>query len=271
MSAKKVQPQIIRREVDDNHYYFIDGEYCPGVTTILDQAAPMAPQLKQYFIKNSQEEIQRRSDESLTFGSRIHDAIEKLLNGEELNLKDDYKTQKAKQYIMSFHDWFHAVSPSEYVSEEVIASLKYKYAGTLDFAGLISTDRLEGALTGDSLKREKKRKDVPSKPELWIVDFKTSAGIYYNYKLQVMAYKQAYEELNNRHVDHVGIVRLGTKSKKGYEFEEITEDECNFEDFERIYKIYLRLHNGRIPQPPKMDVYPEKLRIVERSKGGETI
>ena len=41
--------EIVRKEIDDSHYYFVDGEFYPGVTSILEEAAPVPYALKQWF------------------------------------------------------------------------------------------------------------------------------------------------------------------------------------------------------------------------------
>ena len=49
--VKKIK--IVRREIDDSHYYWVDGEFNPGVTSILDEAGPVAYRLKQFFLRKS--------------------------------------------------------------------------------------------------------------------------------------------------------------------------------------------------------------------------
>lgn len=259
-------PSIVKKEIDDSHFYFVNGEYYPGVTTILEEAAPVGPELKQYFIKNSQEEIKKKSEESLEIGSSAHEAIAHLLMGEEIDLNEVTlpngkvvkRSIKEKKSIIGFSNWFTIVKPTNYLTEHTVASVSMKYAGTLDFAGWLPSENITKALTDKSAKNFKAVKEE----DFWIIDWKTSAGIYYNYQLQGMAYKKAYEEMYGIHVDHVGIVRVGTNHSNKYEFVEVTPDQAEFVDFENVYKTYLKLHGGKIPQPPTMDVYPSKLKIV---------
>lgn len=236
---KKAPFEIVRKEIDDSHYYWIDGEFVPGVTTILDNAGPVGFGLRNFWLQNTPEDSKKKSNEALEFGSLIHDAIEKLLYGEELDLTSkEYNDSRVKKHLMSFHDWFHEFSPdlTTIKPEFTVGSKKYKYAGTLDLACI---------------------KDN----ELWIIDFKTSAAIYPNYERQVAAYKYAYEEMFGEEVKHTAILRTGSQHKIGYEFK---ETEKNFDSFIHVYNTYLDEHNGKIPEPPKMDIYPEKLRIIEK-------
>ena len=63
-----------------------------------------------------------------------------------------------------------------------------------------------------------------------------------------------------------GAVREGTLKEigKGWEFREITK--YTIDDFMNIYRTYLSLHGGVIPEPAEIAVYPETLRILEEIK-----
>ena len=235
---KKAPFEIVRKEIDDSHYYWIDGEFVPAVTAILDQSGPVEYGLRNFWKQNSAIEADQKMTEAGEFGSMIHDALERLLNGEELDLVNEFPSVKAKKHIMAFHDWFHSFNPDidSIQTEFTVGSKKYKYAGTLDLA-----------CTKDG--------------ELWIIDFKTSAGIYTNYHRQLAAYKNAYEEMFEVKIAHTAILRTGTQHKAGYEFKEV---EKPFESFLNIYNTYLDDNGGKLPDPPEIDVYPEKLRIIEK-------
>ena len=228
--------KIVRRDIDDSHYYFINGEHVPAVTRVLDEAAPVAYGLKQFFLRSTPESAEKKLRETGDFGSMIHGVIERLLKGEKIDL-EEYST-KAKQHLCSFVQWFEDFKPDakSIQTEHTVASLKYKVAGTLDLAC---------------------RKDG----ELWIIDFKTSAGIYHNHELQLAAYKELYEEMHEVKVDHTGILRTGSRHKVGYEFKEVDRP---FAHFKAVYDSFLNLHNGKIPPPPLMDVYPETLQIINQ-------
>lgn len=228
---KKIE--IIKKEIDDTHYYFVNGEFYPGVTTILDEAAPVPFGLREFFKQNTPEQQEDIKKTSLELGSKMHDAYEKLLNGIELNLKENYPTTKEKKHIVSFYQWFQDFQPKNFETEQVVASLDYKFAGTLDF--ICEKDN-----------------------ETWLIDFKTSKFIGLNYELQVAAYKQAYEEMTGKKVDHMAILRTASQHKCGYEFKEVNRE---FDEFMNVYRMYLSLHCGVIPEPPLTNVYPETLKL----------
>ena len=71
----KAPYEIVRKEIDDSHYYWIDGEFVPGVTSILDQAGPVEFGLRNFWMQNTPEDAKKKSNEALEFGSLVHDAI----------------------------------------------------------------------------------------------------------------------------------------------------------------------------------------------------
>lgn len=235
----KIAPiQLVKKEIDDSHYYWLDGEFVPSVTAILEEAGPVGYALKKYFQDSTPEDIREKSKDSLKFGSLVHNTIERLLYGEEINLlAPEYNHTKLKKHLMSFHNWFHEFKPDVHSiqTELMVGSRKYKYAGTLDLA----------------CKRN---------GELWIIDFKTSAGIYPNYERQIAAYKEAYQEMFGVKVDHTAILRTGTQHKKKFEFK---ETEKPFDSFLDVFKTFLDEHEGKVPEPPDVSVYPDTLKLLE--------
>lgn len=255
--------ELIRFETDTSHYYFLNGVFMPSVTGILDEASPTPYGLKMFWQQNTKEEADRIFETAGDFGTKMHDSFERLLLGEELDLLNEYKSEKEKKAIMAFIDWFKHYTPSEFEAEQPVASKTYQYAGTLDFVGLLPTKFEAGG----------------NKPERWLIDFKTSSGIHLSHQLQVLAYKQAYEESYGVKIDRVGILRVGTTHKgttkiadgklketgKGWEFKEVTG--YTIDNFMQFYHIYKNiLHGGEIPQPTEILIYPEKVKLLEEIK-----
>lgn len=241
MAKSVIDPNyiVVRKDFDTEHYYWIDEQYVPSVTSILDESAPVAYGLKRFFLQNTPESAREILDTTANFGSMMHDAYQQLLLGNELNLKDDYPDRKAKKHITSFVQWFAEFSPDpeSIKTEHTVGSRIHKYAGTLDLY----------------CEKDGKR---------YIIDFKTSSGIYFSHELQITAYKIAYEEMYGVPIDVVAILRTGTRHKAGYEYKEIGRDP---DEFLNVYNTYLSLHDGKIPDPPTIDVYPEKVKLYEES------
>lgn len=233
VKAPLLDINIVKKEVDNTHYYFVNDEFYPGVTSILDEAAPMGYGLRQFLLNNTPEDAQEIKERTAGLGSKLHDGYERLLNGMELNLASDYPTTKEKKHLLSFYQWHKDFKPKDIQAEQTVASLEFKFAGTLDLAC-----RIDGKLT--------------------IIDFKTGAAIYFSHFLQLAAYKKAYEEMYGEKVEGLYILRTGSRHKCGYEWKEITTP---FQGFLNVYKTYLDLHDGKIPPPPLIDVYPDTLKL----------
>ncbi|KKK89254.1 hypothetical protein LCGC14_2734920, partial [marine sediment metagenome] len=129
--------QVVRKDINDEHFYYIDTKFVPGVTTILGDAGPVGYGLRRFWQQNTQAESDKILSESSEFGSAIHDAMERLLYGEELDLERDYSNmgyKDGRKHLMSFHDWFHAFKPDvkSIKPEFVVGSKKYQFGGTLD-------------------------------------------------------------------------------------------------------------------------------------------
>lgn len=225
--------EIIKKEIDDKHYYFVNGEFFPGVTTILDEASPMPYALRQFMLNNTAEDAESIKNTAGDFGTRMHSVYERLLNGVTIDLLNEYKTTREKKHIFSFYEWYNKYKPTELKTEFTVASLKHKIAGTLD---------LRCKING----------------KVVIIDFKTSSGIYYSHHLQLAAYKELYEEMTGEKVDEVYVLRTGSKHNSNYEFKQINKP---FAEFKNVYDTYLSLHDGKIPPPPLVDVYPDSLTL----------
>lgn len=177
-------------------------------------------------------------------GSRVHLAIEKILNGEEFRIDtkvmDKNRSSEGELYeteltyeellcVKSFLDWREAVKPETIATETVIFSDIHGYAGTVDYVC-----RIDG---------------VP-----YVIDFKTSKQVWKEYELQVSAYRVALEngenplyEKNpngtdsNTLVDMSGcktaILQLGyERNKAGYKFTEVDDAFPLFKVAQQIWK-----------------------------------
>lgn len=246
---------LYRLNLETSHFYFLNDEYLPSVTSILDEAAPVSFGLREFWKNNTREESDAILEKTRGIGSRVHNAIEALLLGKEIDLSAfDYLGEvvkfndREKKCIVAFVDWFRTFKPESYEAEQVVASGKYKYAGTLDFVGKVNGER-------------------------WLVDFKTSSAIHFNYEMQVAAYKQAYEEsypdvkIDRCFILRIGTTHKGTPPKNGklqetgpcWEFKEANPNALK--TFHSVYNTYLDLHGGKVTAPENIIVYPNKLKL----------
>ena len=66
-------PVIVKKEVNDKHYYFVDGKFHPGVTTILHESMPMPFALKQWIGDLGNEKASMKMNKAADRGTAIHD------------------------------------------------------------------------------------------------------------------------------------------------------------------------------------------------------
>jgi hypothetical protein len=116
-------------------------------------------------------------------GSKVHNAIAAILNGQEVRIDSKFSGSGSEQpeeltfeeaeCIKSFLDWRATLESFEPVAWDVVVfSEKHGYAGTIDLVA-----RVNG--------------------ELYIIDFKTSQNVWPEYEMQVSAYRQTVENAEN--------------------------------------------------------------------------
>lgn len=241
---KLYRPVIVRKEVDDEHYYFVDGVFTPAVTKILDFSMPTPFALRYWIGEVGNEKAQAKLEAAGTRGTLLHEACEALMRGDEVDLLNQFPDKKDKKALTGFVNWFNAVKPEYDVKDiEFTVASQQGYAGTLDLHCRINK-------------------------EDWIIDFKTSANVYDGHKLQVAAYQQAYYEMTGK-LCKMGILHLNPKVRAGYSFHsdlEIRGKAVTPEDFFKVFAVYKMLNGGVIPEPDLTEVYPEKIKLFEEVK-----
>jgi hypothetical protein len=173
---------------DEKHRYrWMDGHWCPGVTGIiksLDKSGPLVgwakretaacairnlPLLTQMVTDGGPtaavEWLKRtpdyQRDTSADLGSRIHLLAEAIGRGHEVEPSED-----EVPYLDAYRAWMAAAKPDFVNVEFMVYSEQYQYGGTAD-----AVVRLAG--------------------DLWLIDYKTSKGVYSETALQLVAYARA--------------------------------------------------------------------------------
>lgn len=158
-------------------YYYVEDKKLISVTTILEVIAK--PQLITWAARQAAEialaesgrgsvdrivsEVFRKKTDAADIGTAVHNVIENITNGKTVIVGDDNR-------IQAFLDFRSSINPTTLFSEQIVYSLKYGFAGTLDWIV--------------SLPNEK----------IWLIDFKTG-GIYPEAGLQLKAYEVAALEM----------------------------------------------------------------------------
>ena len=229
--------QDVELEFDEKkHYYSVDGEYAPSVTTILDSIAKpalvpwAANEGAKFFISHVHEGMKvedmakgirgayrTSSGSALNIGMEVHKWCEeailwKLGKGEApLPLE----RTESKNAINAFREWVKANDVEWLTVEEKVYHRGHKYAGTVDATAIIND-------------------------EYCVIDFKTSGAIYSAYHLQCAAYAKAIEDMRGKEVEKAYVLRF---DKKTGEFEAGSSVEImdNFIAFLGFLEGYSRL------------------------------
>lgn len=203
---------VVQVTTSDQRFYQIGDTFVPSVTWICS-FYPKGIQYYKWLADKGWDEAEAIKVDAGIYGSKVHQAIEMLLNGHTLKMDDSFLntetgeqeevTVKEWEAIISFADWFHEAKPKVIAVETVVYN--ELYAGTID---LIC--EIDG--------------------ETWIIDFKTSSNVWPSHELQISAYKHAYA------VDKMGILQIGySRNKRGWK---LTQIDDKYHLFEAAYEIW---------------------------------
>lgn len=222
-------------------------EFVPSVTWICDHY-PKGVQFYKWLASKGWDEAEAIKTAAGDRGSRVHKAIQDLIEGREVaidakytsSLEDKAQELTFEEYeaVMSFARWHQEVKPELIAWEFPVWG--DGYAGTVDLFC-----RIDG--------------------QLYIVDFKTSAYIWPSHELQVSAYKRAMTETGDI---KLAILQVGYKlNKKRFKFTEIEEQ---YQEFLAAKLIWAKEQKG---VEPKQRDYPMSVRLDlsnEKEKDNET-
>jgi hypothetical protein len=232
--------------LDRRVYKRSEGVYYPSVTTIL-QYMPKNKFFESWLkdVGHTADFIMRKAGKE---GTQVHEAAEKLVEGEEVSWMDDYGNAKYSQLvwemILKFAEFWKTYKPELISSEQFVWSDKHKFAGTADIVC-----KMEG--------------------ETWLIDLKTSNSIHKSYDLQLASYAKGLEESRGVKIERTGILWLKAHSRgpskqkkviqgKGWKLLQIDDIDKNFELFKLIYELY-KLENPITE--PIYNSYPTTLKL----------
>lgn len=149
------------------HTYTIDGRPVPGVTSVIG-AVLRAPQLEEWFKRTGMAADTIR-DEAAAFGKSVHAGLAAYALG--INAAPMDMPESWHQTVTAGQQWMDENLEEIYAVEEPIASAKYGYAGKPD------------------LYARRIGRKTPC-----LIDFKTTADIYWSHRFQLAAYRTAAAE-----------------------------------------------------------------------------
>lgn len=234
----------------DERFYLSHKEkdvYWPSVTTILEaypKGYGYVNWLKQVGF-NADEIVKKAGEE----GTRIHEAIEQILKGFQVNWMDEegnaFYNLTEWQMICKFMDFYSTYKPKIIHIEQQIVSDELRVGGTIDFVCEINGEK-------------------------WLIDFKSSNAVYESYFLQIAKYVEMWEEKYKDKIDKSGILwlksatrgpdRAGKKIQgAGWQLKESSKSqEDNLFTFNATQHIWERENPV---YKPKNVIYPDHFKI----------
>lgn len=205
MKIEKQEDITQETHKDGTRFYEKDGNKYPSVTTILN----IYPKPEYFWRwKFTNPDADTIFKEAGKYGSEVHKIIESFIKEKDFDYID--LEEKEKKSIFMFMEWFKKLEEENDVEiiscEKMVINHEHKYAGTIDI--ILKIDN-----------------------QLWIIDIKTSKGIWNTHKLQLSAYKHAMEEYKgsshgygkpNTDNYKLGIIHIN-HNQDSYEFKEVDD------------------------------------------------
>lgn len=268
--------EIMRLDVDDEHYYYGgpkeggEKKYFLSLTKILDIGAPFPEGLRQYLRMTSFEEQKDRLEYTGARGSKLHNALDELMQGQQLELKE-FPSSYEKDAVTTFIRMMRFLTPTHFHTELIVADPVIRVAGTLDFEGWVDSWKLRALLDpmkyldidsdGDyQLKQQWLNLPDYSIRVHIIIDWKFTGRNAYSHKVQVAGYKTMFNKSRKGRVSRAFTWRYSPKHRMGFDF---TESFNDYKSFKRIYATAIE-YLGEFPAPPMIKRYPEQVRLYDK-------
>lgn len=209
------------------HRYWLDGKAVPGVTTLIGKGLPKpaipywaAKSVAEYVADNPEgvEALRgtgrgpmvaalkgipwEKRDQAAVRGTDVHAIAERIIHGEPVDVPEHLVA-----HVEGYVRWLDAFKAEPIVTEVPVASRAHWYAGKPD-----AIVRM-GGLT-------------------WLLDWKTSSGVYGETALQTAAYARAEFYVNDGewdaehpmpHIDRIGVVHITADGSQLYPLGDIDE------------------------------------------------
>lgn len=229
----------------DERFYSLDGEnFYPSVTYILD-CYPKGFGFNQW-LKDLGSNADQVRDRAAAIGTKIHDAINHLLQGEPLVWDEKVYSLDEWLYILRFTTFWKTYKPELISTEQSLISPELGFGGTVDLVCRISG-------------------------QVWLIDLKTSNYLNNSYELQVAAYRKLWNGLQpDLQIQRAGIFwfKADTRGedKKGLTIQgegwKLMEYSNDWKNAWNLFEATQMIWRNENPNPkPKNRVYPVKVSL----------
>lgn len=287
MIIEHLESNIIRYTLDDSRWYYIPeiDKFLPSDTWVADYW-PKDVGFYKWLAGSVQtwEESRQILKDAGERGGIVHNALEMIMGGLEVGVDTliPYKAngENSERIMEDFEyrffltgcNWLEEYRPVVLNIEQTLWSERVGTAGTADLICLLDLGLIDGIKRiNEKTGKEKAFFEPSGQLVKCICDWKTSSGIYPNHLAQVSSYVKKYNEhFPDDPVERAFIIRLGTRSAKGYEFKEV-DVETYFRGFMACKTIW-EIENPEVT--PRTIEVPAKVQIgnlFQRKKDYEHI
>lgn len=216
-----------------------DGKIVPGVTTVLGLLAKPALVGWAWKLGMQGEDMNKVKELAAEIGSATHYMAECRLKGETPDFQHftPYAVEIAKRMMVNF-DRYLEDNPAETLGSEVeMVSESWQFGGCVDW---VAIPKKSGKVT--------------------LRDFKTSAGIYPEYKIQLSAYEVVWNELHpDQPIEAREAIHLD-KETGLVTVHPFGELKTEFEIFKHLRAVYMLQKGTDLGKPPKRKPYRRKAK-----------
>lgn len=244
----------------DERFYFSEKtqKYYPSVTTYLEvypKGFGFNRWLKEMGM-NADEAVKRASEQ----GSKVHDAIDKYINGEKLTWVNaegqQLYTIEEWMMILKAKEFFDIYQPEILQNEVSFLDEELGYGGTIDLVCRI--------------------KNFPKLNGIWLIDYKATNFLHKNHELQIPPYRKLWERKFPKYkVDRSGILHLKAltrgEDKKGDKIQgkgwTVKEYERPVEQAYKLFEHTKAIWEEENPNwTPKNTQYPDTIQLEVKKK-----
>lgn len=205
-----------RLDIDDNTGELIEINPAGGRVLTVDDVIEK--------LKTSKLTVHHVKGKAADRGTNVHSALELYAEAGTLPNPENYPENEAG-YVRGLVEFLKDTNPIVHHSELMVAS-SAGFAGRFDMVASLAGEGVVKTYP----KRTDKREEVSGR---WLLDLKTSKGVYPSYHLQLAGYEGAMEECGYGLVDQTGVVRVTDDGRY-----ELVKGRATFEDFLAVLDVY---------------------------------
>ena len=191
------------------------------------------PRLEEQIIEKLTSEkltVNHQRDRAADRGVNVHGALEAWVEGRVIDGNDYAEHERPyveglASFILAVHS---AVASKE--AELMVGSLQHQYAGRFDL--VLALSKPVEVVTKVYPKRKPKMEEIPA--GRYLLDLKTSKGIYPTHMLQLEAYEAAAVECGYPPTDHRGVIHVTADGR----YELALNKDWTLEDFLAVRACY---------------------------------